>query len=340
VEGRGFLTWAAVGLVAIVALFALVDTLRDLGASTPEPARTAAETTTTAASTTTTGPAPRPEAPPGWQEGVLQGVLTFEDANDCTIRSIGLAGGRERPVPGFVTACTGFWAPPIGARLAFVSPPESSGTIRFVDLGSPNADLGTFIANGDVHWSADGQRAAWCADPRLDIGIELENFGGEARQLPHCPIAYTTGGELAYAEGRHLIVGDRTVARMPSPIRFAQFGPGGALVLVDFRGLVRRFGADPVRAGPVGGWNGLQPVFSPDLCLAAFPRPLGFTLVELGCAGEVVYGRIPGTAAAWSPDSRWLAVAAEGEIRFYPAGSTGAPSLVWPAQALTLAWRP
>jgi hypothetical protein len=111
-------------------------------------------------------------------------------------------------------------------------------------------------------------------------------------------------------------------------------------VLVDFRGRVRRFGADPVRAGPVVGWNGLRPVFSPDLCRAAFPRPLGLTLVELGCAGEVVYGRIPGTAAAWSPDSRWLAVAAEGEIRFYPAGSTGAPSLVWPAQALTLAWRP
>ncbi len=136
-------------------------------------------------------------------------------------------------------------------------------------------------------------------------------------------------------------MGDRIVARMPDPILYAQFGPEGAVATVDIRGRVYRFGNDPVRLGPVVGWNGLRPVFSLDLCLAAFPRLLGFTVIELGCDGEVVYHRVPGTSAAWSPDGHWLAIAVPGEIQFVPVRATEAtPPLVWPARALALAWRP
>ncbi len=339
-ERRGFLTWAAIGLVGAVALLALGDALRDVGLSTSSPAPTQAVATTTAASSTTTPrPEPQADAPAGWRTGRLDGVLTFIDANDCTIRAIGLASGRERPLAPFETACGELWAPPVGSLMAFVQPFEDGGMMRIVNLDRGGDDLGTYVGSGDVHWSPDGQRAVWCTDRRLGRGVERQS-SGKTRAIPVCPVGYTLDGELAHIAGRRLVVGGRTVARTRYPINSAYFGRGGAVVTVDVRGNVRRWGAGSFHTRSIAGWSGLPPTFSPDLCFALFPRTLGFTEVDLGCDGRVSFHRLPGTSAAWSPDGRWLAVAVPGAIWFYPAGSTEPSEHVWPARALALAWRP
>jgi hypothetical protein len=335
VERRGFLTWAAVGLVVVVGLLAIADAVRGLGDRVDPAGEPVAVTsvTTTSAADAVREPA---SAPADWEAGRLDGVLTFVDAEDCTLRSIDLATGRELPLDRFETACAGFWAPLVTQRLAFVEPFADGMTTRFVDLDD-GADLGRFTGGGDIHWSLDGERAAWCTGQMPSRGLELE-VPDEARPVQVCPVAYTEDGRMAEARFDRLIVGGETVARMPSPISFVQYASDGGFVVADFRGRIRRFGPRPLRLGHVPGWNGVQPVFSADLCRAVFPRVLGFTEVELGCDGGVTDLQLPGVAAAWSPDGQWLAVAVPGEIRFY-AAAFPFPRISWPARALALAWR-
>ena len=85
---RDFLTTAAIGLVLVVGGLAIADSVRGCNEKDVEatPVRTTAPTTTAA-----NGPTPQADAPEGWPEGELDGVLTFVDADTCVVRSIGLA---------------------------------------------------------------------------------------------------------------------------------------------------------------------------------------------------------------------------------------------------------
>jgi hypothetical protein len=66
------------------------------------------------------------------------------------------------------------------------------------------------------------------------------------------------------------------------------------------------------------------------------PVELGIRLVPLGCfpGPEREY---TGTAASWSPDGAWLAVADGDAITFH--SMTSGQSIVWPARATQLVWR-
>jgi hypothetical protein len=338
VKLRGLLTPLAVGLVLVVAAFALADALRDLGRPGQPSARTRAQTTTSETETVPpdTGPAPRPEAPEGWPQGELDGVLTFVGAEDCRIRVIGLAGGRERPVTRLVTNCRGFWAPEVGADVAY-GVVFREEYFRIADLGDPQRNLGEYPMSPETRplWSPDGRRLAWCDSP--GSGAERE-IVAQGRILPFCPLAYTPGGALAHAEGDRLVVGGRTVLTAPGTITFAQFGVDGSIaVVVDDGTLYRYAPGEPTltaqisRLEPAG-----PPVLSPDTCTAALPTDAGIYVYSLSCSptGDRL---IAGHAAAWSPDGAWLAVAGPNGIVFTEIASSR--TLSWPATAVELAWR-
>jgi WD40-like Beta Propeller Repeat len=337
------LTRAAAGVVLLVGVLAVADSVRGCDTTTNE-ARPAPATTQETGSTTTTddGPTPQEEAPANWPEGVLDGVLTFVDADGCRIRTIGLASGRERPPSRFVTDCLGFWAPTVGSRLAFGELPIGR-FFRIADLGHPRRDFGSYpraistksFSQTAPVWSFDGQRIAWCDSPRS--GIEREILG-RARFLPFCPIAYTPEGDLAHVEGSRLVVGSRTLLTAPAEIGFAQFGLDGSIAVI-VAGRIQRYvnGKEAASADvpPVIG----ALAFSPDTCMVAAPVDAGILVIPLGCGrreGEVVEF---GHAASWSPSGEWLAVAEPRRITFHRmVGRTGF-SLVWPADTFQLQWR-
>jgi hypothetical protein len=78
------------------------------------------------------------------------------------------------------------------------------------------------------------------------------------------------------------------------------------------------------------------PVLSPDNCGALFSYGGRIFVVDVGCLGPHIRD-LPGKAAAWSPDGRWIASAGEDEIGF--KSLTGAQTLTWPASAAQLYWR-
>ncbi len=171
--------------------------------------------------------------PPTGPTGELDGVLTFVDADDCRVRTIGLSSGRERPPSRFVTDCRGFWAPKVGSRIAF-GEVLSEGFFRIADLGHPRRDFGSYPIGASTAplWSADGQQIAWCESP--NTGIERDILG-QGRLLDFCPIAYTPDGELAHAEGPNLVLDGRTLLTASGPIDWAQFGPGGTVLVSQAR---------------------------------------------------------------------------------------------------------
>jgi hypothetical protein len=331
------LTRAAAGLVLLVGVFAVADSFRGCDTTTevrPPPATTQDSTTTT-----DDGPTPQPEAPTDWPQGALEGVLTFVGADDCRIRTIGLAGGRERPPTRFVTNCLGLWAPKVGSRVAFGELPDGR-FFRIADLGHPRRHFGVYPVGADTQpiWSPDGQRLAWCDSP--STGVEREILG-QGRILPFCPVAYTPNGDLAHVEGRRLVVGDRTIVRAPKPILYALIGADSWVgVVLEGFDVVRYEAGEPVaRTGPLTGQVSDPPIFSPDGCVVAVPLFSHVGLIRL-CEGLVRYDEVPGTEASFSPDGRWLAVnGLEGIIFHSMLLDEPDVQLVWPARAAQLAWR-
>ena len=305
--------------------------------TTPTVTEEPAPDTTT--STTTDRPAPQEDAPADWPTGELDGVLTYVDAEDCRIRTIGLSSGRPRPPSRFVTDCRGFWAPKIGSRVAF-GEVLSEGFFRIADLGHPRRDFGV-VSDRRVDtlpmWSPDGQRIAWCDSP--NTGIEREILG-QGRVLPFCPIAYTPDGGLAHAEGRRLVAGGRTLVEAPEPIDFAAIAVDGSIGLVlEGFDVVRYVGGEQVaRTGPLQGQISGPPIFSPDGCILAVPLFSTVGLIRL-CSGEIVFDEVPGTEATFSPDGSSLAVNGPDGITFHSLDDGLEVQAVWPADAAQLAWR-
>jgi hypothetical protein len=322
---------AIVAAVVLLGGFALADALRGRGEG---PRKSTAETTRTDRN----GPEPQADAPVNWPSGRLHGTLVFTDADDCRVRVIGLGGGRERPTGDFPGLCD-LWAAPIGQRIAYStagSTGDGVGWFTLVDLAHPNFDPRTFKGFvGNVLWSPDAQRVAWC-DASGD-GRELEIGDERPRRIARCPIAYDLNGRLAFAVDRRLVDEDgRTLLRERDPITYVDWGLDDSLLVVLVGGTIRRYD----RSGSIEVINlftDRDVVPSPDNCAVLYKDPGRVHLADVGCAGMQSRSFIA-FDAAWSPDGHWVAVANQEQIEFHEV-FTGDERLVWPARARELYWR-
>jgi hypothetical protein len=286
------------------------------------------------------GPAPRPEAPANWPAGRIRGTLVFTDARDCRVRVIGLGGGRERPTGELVGFCD-LWAAPIGQRIAY-----STGGVRgstgesfaVVDLRRAGIELATFQnLAGEVLWSPDAQRLAWCTES--GVGQEFEIGTERPRSLARCPIAYTPQGRLAFAFGNRLVADGRTIVRERDPIMQAYWGQDESLLVVLAGGTARRYAGAGALVGvhETSFFTDRDIIPSPDNCALMYKEPGRIQLVDVGCAGVQARSFIA-FDAAWSRDGRWVAVAGQEQIEFHEVFMDDAP-LFWPARARELDWR-
>jgi hypothetical protein len=333
VNGRDFLI---LGAVLLVGGFAVADSLR----SEEAPERREARTTGTERSTTVSREQSRlgreklPDVPGAG------GSLVFTDAETCAVREFDLPSGQEFPNLVRSSSCE-LWAAPVTYKVAVgVGPPARDAVpFRFLDLTHPRRNLGGSRAYfGRLVWSADGQRAAWCTRPGVGFDVEL---GRGANRLRDCPAAYTPAGEIAYARGDSVVVGERVVQRASGGVTYVRFGTDGSLaVIVDGR-RVERYVDGRLRgeAELHGALEGRIPILSPDNCAALVRTGSRMRLLDLGCSRVPDRSTLfPGTSAAWSPDGRWLAVAGTDEIAFYELARNGR-EIYWPVGASQVAWR-
>ena len=327
--------------IVLIAGFAAADAIRGrvTESETPKPPTTPVQTS----STRPPGPQPQAEAPPGWPVGALEGSLVFTNAEDCRLRVVGLAGGRERPLARFSSDCD-LWAPPVGERIAYgLGPASADGFTPFklADLSRPNADLGGYRALfGVVLWSPDGQRVAWCGRRRTGFDLEI---GGAARRLPRCPAAYTSDSRITYAVDNELMVEGDVALRASGGITYVHYGTEGSVALVIDGRRIERWEGDK-RTGTLlipPGLQGRTPVLAPDNCGAVFPpgEEIGtMRLYSLGCLVGDRGRSFEGRDAAWSPNGEWLAIAEQDSIVFARIAGPQ-PEVRWPAHAIDLAWR-
>ena len=93
---RDLLTLLVVVAVVVIGGFAAADAIR----GKPRPEQTSAATIPVQTTPSRLpGPQPQPEAPAGWPEGLLDGTLTFTDADTCEIRVILRASSLPRSLP-------------------------------------------------------------------------------------------------------------------------------------------------------------------------------------------------------------------------------------------------
>lgn len=286
-----------------------------------------------------TGPEPSTDAEDPFRPlpGVpAPGSIVLLDNDGCAVRQIVVSSGQELPLPRIETGCE-LWAAPRGGLIAFTldGPYGEFKPFQIVDLSHPDEPLGTYQTFNGVTWSLDGQRASWCHDPEsgFDRAIRSEP---EPRRLRRCPVAYAPGGTPAFAEAGRLTVDGVTTFRTSDEIEFAAWGRDGSLAVLLGSGRLERVveGESAVVLGvPVDE----RPALAPDSCGAAFPSAEGRIELWSVCGGSGADGTVDGTAAAWSPDGDWLAVADDGEIVFHHlTGTLGTTR--WAASARTLAW--
>jgi WD40-like Beta Propeller Repeat len=328
-KGRDLAILAAVVLLGALAL---ADSLRDRGTGSAEPPSPTAREGADASGS----PA---DAPSDWPVGRLQGALIFTNGGDCRVRVIGLVDGRERPSGRLQGSCR-LWAAPAGERIAYSVRGGNSELAQrwftIVDLAEGGHNLGTFKnLVGDVLWSPDAQRVAWCVFG-TGGGRELEVGSVRPRRLSRCPLAYDPDGRLVFAQGNSLVSEDgRSVVVEDEPIVRADWGEDESLLVVLAGGTVRRYDPD----GGVGAITLVadrEILPSPDNCAVLFEELDRFNILDVGCY-EGPAESFRARAAAWSPDGRWVAISEDTRIRLEEIG--GAQVFVWPARAIELYWR-
>lgn len=316
------------GVLALAGV-AVADALRGDGGAPEQVAETASES-----GATETDPfRERPGVP-------VTGSLIVLDAAGCAIRQIVVSSGQELPLPPIETGCE-LWAAPRGGLVAYAleGPYGAFMPFRIVDLSHPDEPLGTYQTFSGVTWSADGQHALWCHDP--ESGFELEPRGrvAEPRLLPGCPAAYAFGRRPAFAEGDRLVVGGETVFQASDAIVSAQWGRDDSLAVVLDGGRLERIVDGEVVGSLLGAPIDRRPVLAPDSCTAAFASDAARIELWNLCGVPNAAGTVEGTAAAWSPDGDWLAVAEDDEIVFHHQEGR-LPTVRWPVSARALAWVP
>ncbi|HSK14620.1 MAG TPA: hypothetical protein VK915_00480 [Gaiellaceae bacterium] len=333
-KGRDLLILAG---VLLLGGFALADALRDGGAGEAEPKPETATETGVQPLPTTTGPElghARFPAIPG-----AGGKLVIVEAGSCAVREFDALTGLELRNVVSRSTCE-LWAAPVTAKVAVGIGPARGDAVpfRFVDLARPGRNLGNSeAAFGFLAWSEDGQRAAWCNRRRVGIDYEL---GEGRRQLEGCPAAYTPDGEVAFAVEDRLTAGGRTLVRASGRIVGAHFGEDGSVAVVVEGRRIERYvnGRETDGLDLRGELEGRIPAYAPDNCAALFRTgDEEVALVPLGCSPLAVRS-FRGTAGAWSPNGRWVAVTAPNEVAFHPADGNGEP-VRWPLGAVGVAWR-
>jgi hypothetical protein len=316
-----------VAAVLVLAGVAVADALRGDGdGSEPVP-----DTASEPARTETDPFRERPGVP-------ATGSLVVLDTAGCALRQIVVSSGQELPLPPLETGCE-LWAAPRGGLVAYAleGPYGDFKPFRIVDLSHPDEPLGTYQAFTGVTWSADGQRVFWCHDP--DSGFELapRERTPEPRLLPGCPVAYAPGGRPAYAEGDRLVVDGATVLQASDAIVSAEWGRDDSLALLLAGGRLERIVDGEIVGRLLGAPTDRRPVLAPDSCAAAFASDAGRIELWNLCGAPTAGGTVEGTAAGWSPDGTWLAVAEDDEIVFYHQEGM-LDAVRWPVGARALAW--
>ncbi len=320
------------GLLGIIG-FALADSLR--GENDGERAAAGAESTTA-----------RPEErkfggtlPPD----LLAGRLVFTDRS-CDLGVVDLARAVVVHVRDVETNCA-LSAPVRSRRIAYGFGPLGRETIsyRVTDFSRPEQTLSLVSARpGSIVWSHDGQRLAWCAEEGQ--GVEAE-IGGKERHLRRCADSYTRDDRPVQIDGKRLLVGSKPlVPSMADPITAASIAGDGsvAVVLDGERILLLRPGAQTLERRIPMRVRNVVPAFSPDNCGAIFvtPRreqpPHDFVNDLRSLRGHE--RDLSGRRAAWSPDGRWVAVAEDHTIAFYPVDASS-PALRLPGAANQLVWQ-
>ncbi len=333
-----------VAAVLLLAGFAAADSLRGLGGG--RAAAPATESAPTERGESVTAPSVRRIR--GFTLGRLPGRVVFT-GETCVIQELDLPTGTIFPLPRLTGTCK-IWSPRRSERLAYSLPSPLRAVVpfRIVDLNHAYLDLGQFQARiGSLVWAPSGERVAWC-DPH-GKGRELEIGATVPTELPHCPAGYTDTGELVYTQGRVVRVGEHFAVRASGGVDAVSFGDNGSIaVLVDGRSIesyswnahgdmaVTRIGLAP----PL---QGRRPVFSPDNCGAFFRTPYDdrverISIIDLGCLPGDGEQSFPGHAAAWSSDSRWIAVAGRGAILFHAVDGRS-DTIRFTAVATDLAWK-
>lgn len=317
-----------------------------------------------------------PEVP---APGALPGTLTLTAGSDCRLHTLDLAS-VVLSEPGAPTGCR-FWLSPGGDRAVLAAPLDGRRADRELTLVSlPGQSQGIVLgaALGEVAWSRDGERLAWCG-PDGSVSIRVDGSADPVRPAgcrprfapdgtvitrPDEPVAISLLGD-----GRPLLARaqlEEPLAALGSRlIDIAGFGVGpdgtvavavlgqaaGALPLTLLElwrdGALRDAIRIPTFSSPAGpGLFGLRVELSPDGNEAAilFPDALAFpgpgTLVALVDlrTRAVVLSEAVVNDVAWSPDSAWLAVAAGSEITVY--GTDRSRSVYrLPVASRSLAWR-
>ncbi len=354
-----------VGAVAALGVAALVDTIRGGEAEAADPGATAAEESSTAQ--TLTGP----DVPPA---GSLPGQLVVAEADGCRVRVLRFADAALGS-SGEETLCR-VWVAPKGGLAVVPTARGERADVRRIELvrldDPPESVRELGAARGEVAWSPDGSRLAWCAAGGFSIVHELGS--GKQERIRGCHPRFTTGGSVITRPDRPLTA-ELWLDGEPllSADDFAQgfeSGPSRPLDLLEFdvssSGVIAATVAKQLapsgtqltlqlwRDGQLDASIGLPRLPGPgntlfggflrfgptgnELAIGYTPGAGELSLVDLEL-GRVLVRSIAQSALAWSPDGAWLALAVDDEIRVYGA-VRDEPSYVLPLSAVSLAWIP
>jgi len=313
-------------LLLVLIGLAAADALRDGGQS--DSSRSTAQTNTE------TGPA---EIPSRFPRVPARGRLVFLDDDGCRMHEVQVSTGEALELPPLETGCE-LWTAPHGERIAYALPAPRAALqpFRFLDLSFPLRRLGAFATSTGVLLSQDGLTGAWCEGPR---GFVVELGDETPDELDACPAAFTPAGALAFITPRGLRVGDRLIARTRDPLVGAVWGSDGSLLL-RYRKRVERLVGGRVRdrARLPAHIRDRPATFAPDTCAAIFTGGEGELVGFDICSGAGQLGSSRASAAAWSPDGEWIALAEDDGIVFGRIGGSSQAATRWPVRARALAW--